>query len=141
MAMIPTSCTCSKELSVNINRLIFKVPAHQAVVRGYSGASLSAATSKVAASLTARAAVVVKMGIFTAGFDYLSNSSLFVQFGVLLLVGAMTLYFTSNSNVANTPPLVSYKIPFLGNAVEYGIHPINFLKECMEKVYLFLLIY
>jgi sterol 14-demethylase len=74
------------------------------------------------------------MGIFTAFFDYLSNSSLSVQIGVLFVVGAMTLYFTSDSRPANAPPLVSYRVPFLGNAVEYGIHPINFLKECMEKV-------
>ncbi|KAJ3346014.1 Lanosterol 14-alpha-demethylase [Entophlyctis luteolus] len=33
----------------------------------------------------------------------------------------------------NLPPVVKYAIPFIGNAVEYGIDPVAFLQKCQKE--------
>lgn len=32
------------------------------------------------------------------------------------------------------PPLVFHWIPFIGNAVSYGMNPLHFYQQCQEKV-------
>lgn len=32
------------------------------------------------------------------------------------------------------PPLIFHWIPFIGNAVSYGMHPLRFYQECQKKV-------
>ena len=34
----------------------------------------------------------------------------------------------------NLPPIVPYSIPFLGSAIQYGMDPVVFLKDCRAKV-------
>ena len=37
--------------------------------------------------------------------------------------------------------MIPYSIPFLGNAIAYGIDPIKFLQECNAKVFWILLVW
>ncbi|KAJ3336359.1 Lanosterol 14-alpha-demethylase, partial [Entophlyctis luteolus] len=35
--------------------------------------------------------------------------------------------------IQNLPPVVKYAIPFIGNAIEYGIDPVSFLQKCQKE--------
>jgi cytochrome P450 len=52
---------------------------------------------------------------------------------LIALFAVVLLNLKQNTVALNLPPMVSYTIPFLGNAVPYGIDPMKFLKECQAK--------
>jgi cytochrome P450 len=53
-----------------------------------------------------------------------------------ILIGLVVVLFLSSKSTkkaSNEPPMVPYSIPFLGNAIPYGIDPVQFLKDCQKK--------
>jgi len=54
---------------------------------------------------------------------------------VILLAGTYILYSGLQSHsktLQNTPPHVPHAIPFLGNAIKFGMDPVKFLQTCQE---------
>ena len=91
------------------------------------------------------------MGLITTLIDKLSQNgylsipegvSMQIAFGfiatsLVVLIAFQFLLPTSESqgtgSETSEPPVVPHVIPFLGNAIQYGIDPLQFLQECQSK--------
>ncbi|KAJ3154064.1 Lanosterol 14-alpha-demethylase [Geranomyces michiganensis] len=72
------------------------------------------------------------------------KAPLYASFAALLLVVLIASSSSSSSSSSSPssatsksgkplPPHVPHSVPFLGNAVPYGVQPISFLRQCMDK--------
>ena len=65
------------------------------------------------------------------GSEYAFMITILLSLVILSQLGG----FHYSKSTEKEPPMVPYSVPFLGNAIAYGIDPIKFLKECNEKVF------
>ncbi|KAI8364711.1 lanosterol 14-alpha demethylase [Radiomyces spectabilis] len=66
----------------------------------------------------------------------LPSASTLLLYGALVIAVAFAIHILSQLIVPSNPkqpPTVFSWIPFMGNAIEFGINPIAFLEKCQEK--------
>ncbi|KAF2019813.1 cytochrome P450 [Aaosphaeria arxii CBS 175.79] len=60
-------------------------------------------------------------------------SVLYSTIGAVLFIVLVNLFSQKFLRKANEPPVVFHWIPFVGNAIAYGMDPLGFLTSCREK--------
>ena len=54
--------------------------------------------------------------------------------GALFLAIFLNVFWQMLPRKKSEPPMVFHWIPFIGNAVSYGMNPLLFYQECQKKV-------
>jgi hypothetical protein len=61
---------------------------------------------------------------------------------LVILVSSIAYFYFSSGRVAaadeRLPPHIPHSIPFIGNALKFGLDPVGFLQKCQKGIYLFI---